>query len=243
MISENHDPPPDQITKALGAMESWAVRRTLLRRTMKDVNKFVVSILQELDHHPLQAVGDVVVGFLHEQETESRVWPSDGEVYDELPRIKLYGNIKQALLRTILTAIERRLRGDPRTEQASLPSKLDIEHVMPRGWRSYWGEGVAHDPEASARRDAIVNTIGNLTLVTQRLNVALSHRPWTDDEAAVVAPTGKDAGIGKRSLLNKHSILMLNKKIVDSHPTAWTESDIAARSAELAELVTEVWPR
>jgi hypothetical protein len=241
IISENHSPPRDQSDKALAAVESWAVRRTLLRRTMKDVNKLVVALLQELDQHPLEGVGDSTVAFLLTQAADAREWPTDPQVHRELPGIKVYGNIKQQRLRTILSALEMKARTD-RHEEVSLPTRLEIEHVMPRGWRTFWGEGVGHDPLLSAERDKTINTIGNLTLVTQKLNVALSNRPWTDDEARVVAPIGKDAGIGKRSLLARYSVLVLNKEVVDEHPGSWTEADIRARSNALSERVTEVWP-
>lgn len=209
---------------------------------MKDVNKLVVALLQELNRRPLDEVGDATVEFLMGQTADAREWPTDDQLLDEMPRTKVYGNIKQQRLRTILAALEMRARTD-RHEEVSLPPKLEIEHVMPKGWRSYWGEGVAHDPEASIERDRTINTIGNLTLVTQKLNVALSNRPWTDEEAQIVAPTGKDAGVGKRSLLSRFSILVLNKEIVDEHISGWSETDIADRTERLAALVTEVWPR
>jgi hypothetical protein len=61
-------------------------------------------------------------------------------------------------------------------------------------------------------------------------------------DALVVAPTGKDAGLGKRSLLNRYSVLILNKDIVDPHVAAWTESNIADRNISLARAVSTVWP-
>ena len=88
-----------------------------------------------------------------------------------------------------------------------------------------------------------MNTIGNLTLVTQKLNGALSNRPWTDSAAAVAAPTGVDAGLGKRTLLNRYSVLLLNKDIVDHHVDAWTDEDIGDRNVTLATLIGKVWAR
>ncbi|HJQ94230.1 MAG TPA: DUF262 domain-containing protein [Acidimicrobiia bacterium] len=242
MISDNHNPPPSEADKALTAMESWAVRRTLLRRTMKDINKLVVALLQELDQHPLDGVGDATTRFLAKQTADSREWPTDSQVLAELPGVKMYGNIKQQRLRTILSALELWAR-TARSEQVSLPSKLEIEHVMPRGWRTHWGARIAQDPKLAANRDALINTLGNLTLVTQKLNVELSNRPWRDEEASLVAPTGKDAAVGKRSLIQRFSLLVLNKEIVDGHEAEWTDQEIRDRSARLARAVTEVWPR
>ena len=39
IISDNHNVPDAQVQQALSALKSWVIRRTLLRRTMKDVNK------------------------------------------------------------------------------------------------------------------------------------------------------------------------------------------------------------
>ena len=52
VITDAHPASPQQADRALAAVESWAVRRTLLRRTMKDVNRLVVAILKEVDQHP-----------------------------------------------------------------------------------------------------------------------------------------------------------------------------------------------
>ncbi|HJP58725.1 MAG TPA: hypothetical protein VJ865_01950, partial [Gemmatimonadaceae bacterium] len=67
-------------------------------------------------------------------------------------------------------------------------------------------------------------------------------RPWTDEDAVVVAPSGAEPGVGKRSLINRFSVLVLNKELVDDHPWAWTDADIKKRSADLALQICEVWP-
>lgn len=85
-------------------------------------------------------------------------------------------------------------------------------------------------------------TIGNLTLLTGSLNASLSNRPWLDRDAAVAAPTGREAGKGKRSLINKYSLLVLNKEIVQEHGKAWTEEDIIARGQAIASDIATIWP-
>jgi uncharacterized membrane protein len=81
---------------------------------------------------------------------------------------------------------------------------------MPRRWRAYWGSDIQGDAELAAERDIRVDTLGNLTLITKKLNGTLSNRPWRDADAAVVASAGREAGVGKQSLLNRYSILVLN---------------------------------
>jgi hypothetical protein len=114
---------------------------------------------------------------------------------------------------------------------------------MPRGWRTYWDADIRGDADLASKRDVLVDTLGNLTLVTKKLNGTLSNRPWRDEEAAVVANTGLEAGVGKRSLLNRYSLLVLNKEIVERHPESWTEYDIRERAKQLTDSVISVWPR
>ncbi|MEI7546776.1 MAG: DUF262 domain-containing protein, partial [Actinomycetota bacterium] len=57
VITNAHPASPVQADRALAAVESWAVRRTLLRKTMKDVNRLVVALLKELDRPGSDAVG------------------------------------------------------------------------------------------------------------------------------------------------------------------------------------------
>ena len=239
IISDNHNVPEPQVRQALWALESWVIRRTLLRRTMKDVNKTMVSILATLDENDPDTIGAIVSGFLAIQRSEARSWPTDEDMISEIPRLRMYGNIQQGRLRVVLEGVEHQLRTEY-NEDVTIGHQLQVEHVMPQKWRTHWDSGL--DVTDAAKRDRLINTIGNLTLVTQKLNGSLSHRPWTDTEASVAAPTGKEAGRGKRSLLSKFSVLRLNKQIIDEHPTDWTDEDIHARSVDVTKRICHVWP-
>ncbi|MFB6720552.1 DUF262 domain-containing protein [Kribbella sp. NPDC056345] len=240
MLSENHKVPPNQRAVGLNALESWVIRRTLLRRTMKDINRMMVAILKLLDRSKVATAGDTVRSFLASQTADARAWPTDDAMTTELPTVRLYGNVRQARLRTVLAAVEQQLRTEQH-ENVSLPPKLEIEHVMPQRWHAYWNPEPKLNPEDTAARDRRINTIGNLTLVTKNLNGALSHRPWTDQDADGLK-AGGEAGLGKRSLLEKYSLLVLSKDLVRTHPYAWTDAAIDARSIVLTGHICEVWP-
>ena len=242
MLSENHRVPDLQVEQGLSALESWVIRRTLLRMTMKDVNKLMVAILGMLETKPVEEAGDAVRTFLADQTADARIWPTDSDMLDSLPGIRLYGNVRQNRLRVVLEGLEKQLRTE-KHENTALPAKLEVEHVMPRSWQTHWDEDPPLPADDAAARTKRVHTLGNLTLVTQKLNGSLSHRPWTDAEAAIVAPSGKEAGLGKRSLLDRYSLLVLNKELVQGHPDAWTEEDIQSRSEKMTERLCAVWPR
>ncbi|WP_063046007.1 DUF262 domain-containing protein [Nocardia pseudovaccinii] len=241
LLSDNHRIPDDQVELALTALESWVIRRTLLRYTSSDVNRLMVSTLGIVEGVPPQEVGNIVSRYLSAQTAETRRWPTDEELREVLPGLRMYGNIRQARLRVVLEGVEHLLRTE-RHERISVDNALQIEHVMPKAWRKFWDGRPPLDDKAAGARDRLVNTLGNLTLVTQKLNGSLSHRPWTDEQAMQVAPTGKEAGMGKHSLLSKFSVLVLNKELLDAHRDAWTEDDIFKRSAHLTEMICQAWP-
>jgi hypothetical protein len=141
-----------------------------------------------------------------------------------------------------MSAVEQKRRSK-RNEDVTLPVNLQIEHVMPQKWRTHWSDGITDDPSASGNRDHLVQTIGNLTLLTGPLNASLSNRPWLDSDAAMAAPSGPEAGNCKRSLIDKYSLLVLNKEIVQEHQEAWTEEDIIARGQAIAKDIAVIWPR
>ena len=241
LLSENHRVPEDQLEIGLEAIESWVIRRTLLRQTTKDVNRFMVAILKVLSETPPDQAGEHILSFFSEQTAETRFWPTDAQMKADLPAMRLYGNVRQGRLRVILAAVEQHLR-DRSTmyEAVSLPSGLEIEHIMPQGWRTHWDSGLT--PAEAADRDRLVNSIGNLTLVTKSLNGSLSNRPWTDAQAEGLKEGG-EPNRGKRSLLSTYSLLVVNKVVVDAHVDAWTDDDIATRSEVIADAITRIWPR
>lgn len=242
LISDNHDIPEEAVHCSLAAVESWCVRRTLLRATMKDVNRFVIALIKHLDELPADKVGEGTVEFLLDQTADSRVWPTDDQVMDSVPHSKLYGNVRQNRLCMMLSAVEQKRRSE-RNEDVTLPLNLQIEHVMPQKWRTHWSDGISDDPIAGGIRDRLVQSIGNLTLLTGSLNASLSNRPWLDSDAEKVAPSGQEAGKGKRSLIDKYSLLVLNKEIVQNHADSWTDDDITSRGLAITSDLVEIWPR
>lgn len=240
-ISANNQVEEDQISIGLAALESWVTRRTLLRLPAKDVSRFMVSILKELSDVGPSACGSALSKYLSEQTAESRYWPSDHEIAGSLPSQRVYRTIKRSRLSAVLRSVEEFLRSSSsKHEDLSLPGGLSIEHVMPQEWRTFWDEDPQLNPEDATRRDQLIHTIGNLTLVTQSLNSSLSNRPWTDHASKGLKQGGHE-NKGKRSLLSAFSLLVLNKTILDGHPEAWTEEDITKRSDEIVSVITEVW--
>lgn len=223
--------PITQRTKAFQALESWLVRRAILRLTTKDLNRAVLDLLARLDQAGPQTAGDLLEQVLASQESASRLWPSDDDVRRALLESELYLLLTRPRLRMILEALEDQTRAGNYGEGTPCPRGLTIEHILPQGWRENWPI-TPEDAEAAASRDHLLHTLGNLTLVSGSLNPALSNRPWCTDD-----------GQGKRDYLMCHSELKLNASLLKAHVDAWDEASIVARTEVLATAIVRIWRR
>ena len=219
--------PVEQRRLAFRVLESWLVRRSLARLTSKNVNQVVLELLKAMNDAGPGAAGDAAEAFLAAQTADSRLWPDDATVVGSLVEAALYRTILRPRLRMLLEALEDDLRRSDKGEGQPCPRNLTVEHVMPQGWREHWPTDTD-----DVERDRRVQRLGNLTLVTGKLNPALSNRPWTRPDAP-----------GKRDFLLQHSTLKLNAAIVAAHPAEWTDADIEARTRQLAQRVVRLWPR
>lgn len=209
---------------AVAALESWLVRRMLCGLTPANYNRFILELLNLIARN--EASGDqLLLERLTSADAVTNRWPDDAELVEALTHLRFYGRLSQPRLRLVLSAIERELRSS-KSETMDLPENLTIEHVLPQKWRENWPTDPPGDLALENERELRVHRIGNLTLVNGSLNAPMSNAPWSK----------------KRIELDKHSLLMLNRHLVNENPEGWSEDRIDARSHELAAIVAEVWP-
>lgn len=148
----------------------------------------------------------------------------------------------------VFVAIENELRRRKNAEQLLAPdARFEIEHVLPQGWRMYWrfDDGTTGTLEQQTTREWALHQLGNLTITNGKINKFLSNHPWTEIEATSrdVATPKPDSPKGKRTVLAEHTVLHLNKAIVDQHAEVWDETAIAGRQIDLIEEILQLWPR
>jgi Protein of unknown function DUF262/Protein of unknown function (DUF1524) len=214
--------------RALRMLESWLVRRMLMGLTAKDYNKQIPVMIARTAESPERA-DEILLEELRTGIGQISRWPSDDELRNVLLTRYLYGYIAQARIVMILRAVEMSLYTN-KVEAVSVPKQLSIEHVVPQAWIQNWPLQTILSPtereEAEARRNARLHFIGNLTLVTQPLNAALSNAAWP----------------AKQKELNRHSKLLLNARLIDEFPDVFDEDAIERRGGWLAERIVSIWP-
>ena len=216
-----------EFDRAIRAFESYLVRRMVCCLTARGYHDLFLDLMGPLTSAPNSSIAEAVIDALTARDEERFVWPSDAAFRNAIATLPLYSRLTRARARMLIEAIEQHLRAaDRMTETDAVPDKLTIEHVMPQAWGEHWRhpEGDPEEESPVDRRNRLIHTLGNLTLVNKKLNPSMSNAGWAD----------------KREALDDHSTLLLNKEITNL--SEWNEEAIAARSDRLATLAIKIWP-
>jgi hypothetical protein len=225
--------------QAFALLKTYVVRRELCGLTSKNYNNVVLRCLQGLRQTGTTAA--TLLALLRETDADTARLPLDEEVIRRFSQRRVYADIPTPRLRYVLEAIENHLR--TRFDESVMGTVTPtIEHVMPQKWALHWPlpdgriaptesaimASITHkvDPtmqEHISMREQLVDSIGNLTLVTLFLNPSLSNSSFAD----------------KKALLAK-SLLVLNRNIAMRE--TWDEQAIRERGIQLAKEATKVWP-
>jgi hypothetical protein len=209
-------------------VESFLVRRVVCQLTSKGYNRFFVDMIKDLraknDFSP-----SAIRTFLIAQTAETSRWPNDEDFQNAWLTISFYHRLKRAVARMILEGVESAMYIE-KSEKIQIPHDLTIEHLMPVQWSEHWPFMVPEQDEAARKkatdlRNELIHKVGNLTLLTKKLNPAVSNSAWSVKQPEIV----------------KHSVLALNRAF--HKQDEWNEVLIFKRSQELFSYAKTVWPR
>lgn len=218
-----------EIQLAASALESFLVRRMVCDMQTRAYGTLAVDLIRSL---PVEGSTSPLLSIIQGLEESLGGWPDDDAFRRNWTTRRFYGWFRRERVLVLLQAIEERLRDVASKSEPVLEfdfSKLTIEHIMPQSWAAHWPlpEGVSLE-----ERETLIQNIGNLTLVSDKLNPHLSNSAWTIEGASVC----------KRSALDEHSDLKLNKRLLADHPDKWDEAGIRTRADALFEHARIIWP-
>lgn len=216
---------------AAEALESYLVRRMICGFQTRGYGMLALKLLKVMKEAPTdEPIAARLSNELRETATGIDAWPDDEMFRTEWGRRKFYGGLRRDRVLMILQAIEEAYQSEAYKSEPILTfdlSRLQIEHILPQKWEAHWPLpeiGVTADD-----RNWQLHGIGNLTLVSSKLNPSLSNSPW-------VVPGGK----GKREALDEHSKLELNRRLLAAHQD-WNEERVRLRASELFETARKIW--
>lgn len=224
-------------------LDSYITRRFLCGFTTKNYNNVFLELVKFIDK---EKTAEKFIDNLKSKTGSSNLWPTDNIVKEKLLSRPIYKEEKNKTrsISNILLEVEMFRRGKKQETVEFVNEGLTIEHVLPQKWFEHWPldgrlipeqefeiavhavmteddkEGPYHKID---KRNKILHSLGNLTLLTDSLNPSVSNSSFSV----------------KKKELAKHSTLILNSYFIDLEQ--WTEPEIEKRSGELIDSVLKIW--
>jgi hypothetical protein len=218
----------EEFLACLRIMESYVVRRAVCGLTTKAYNRVFPGLLKKLSgmEKPTSAAVAEYLAGLAGGPTQN--WPNDAEFSKAWLANPTYKVLRSGKTKMLLEALEFGARNTIYHETQTLSTTpLHVEHVLPVAWQEHWSS--PGDENAALVRDQLLHNVGNLTLLTERLNPSLSNKDFEN----------------KRPEITK-SLLALNAYFQDmrwSTPgSVWDEGEIRNRAKTLFKIAVNVWP-
>ena len=211
---------PDSRNEIFAVLESYIMRRMIVRATTKNSNNLFASLILNnvLDaatlKERLSRSGDVTTYF-----------PDDRELLQGFKESKLINLQSKGVLYMMESAIQ-----PVNAAMVLLGFKgYSLEHLMPKKWRNNWAP--CETEELAKKRDSCLLTLGNLAIIPQPLNASIRDANWTVKKAGKgTANPGLE--LCASGLLTIHDVLK---------EAAWTEEKIDARADWLFEQAKRIW--
>lgn len=208
----------------LRILENYIVRRNICRLTSKNYNLLFVQILNKLDNIKEKGAvltGQVILKILLEFDDETNRLPNDQEIVRAFHDVILSNqNSREILFLIAMKQASGNLADMPKMSLAN----YSVEHIMPVKWEKAWSE-MKMTPDQKSNRYRVLKTLGNLTLVTKRLNSKLQNEAWSK----------------KKEMLKMNSTLPMTVKYLEKPD--WEEKCIFERAGDLANVALSIWVR
>lgn len=218
-------------------LESYILRRAVCQFTTKNYNRTFLNLTRSL--HQNGVTPKNISDYLSKLQGESAEWPTDDTFFNAWQHNHVYKILKHDRMEYILRRLDDSYRSN-KTEHINIVGPLTIEHIMPQTWLQNWllsdgSKGLTSQEildsnnddlrvKSTNQRNSSLQTLGNLTILTQSLNSSISNSPWS---------------IKKPQLL-QFSSLPINQQLFSIE--IWDEESIENRGKKLFERAKIIWP-
>ncbi|SCL50736.1 GmrSD restriction endonuclease domain-containing protein [Micromonospora chersina] len=206
----------EQVTSAMLYVESFFVRRLLTGRPTNNLNRILLAVVTEMDKD--LPVDEAVRAYLS---TGRKYYSTDASVRAAVRSIPYYLNGRAHQRKLILQWLEESYG----SKEPVAPDSLTIEHVLPQTptaeWRQMLAADLGPDENFGEAHEALVHTLGNLTLTGY--NSELSNKSFA----------------AKRVEMAKSGIRLSQQITAQDR---WGRLEIRARADALAERIISIWP-
>ena len=207
----------EDLLGALDLLDNYLTRHFLANLHTGGLRRFLASLVREETLAELK------------RRLHRRNYPGDEQLRRVLAGLDLYrsGPNRRRLVYILLRVNEYLPQGNdviPVLKEAPT-----VEHIMPRSPNEDWERHLSRKWNDPGNYDWYLNSLGNLTLVTQSWNSSMSNSSWSK----------------KRESLRKHGLPLNSQYFGEGRPgdaRAWNEQAIDARENWIIDKLLELWP-
>ena len=150
-------------------LESYTMRRIVCHATSKNYNRLFSEELIQNEVKTVFTLKEII----ETKSDKTNYIPSDQDVTEGFLNSKLTN--KQT--RGVLYMIESAIRNNEFQSTTLLGlEQYTLEHIMPKKWENHWNS-ISTDEERSSRNKKLL-TLGNLTIITSKLNTSIRDASW-----------------------------------------------------------------
>ncbi|MGN1035562.1 MAG: DUF262 domain-containing protein [Rhodocyclaceae bacterium] len=234
-------------------LESYIIRRFICEYNTKTHTILCQSIIKDLNKFSgnitVKQFIDIVLNL---KKGEWSAFPDNYQFEKYWNENLMYANLKSAKVKFILYRLEMAMAKKSEFADNNLIlnlDELDVEHLLPQKWNTYWklpnGEVITNDEQIDKiknsikfyklisnpntteefiiNRELLLHTIGNLTLIHNKVNKEIRNYAFSD----------------KKEKIFENTNLNLNKTLFNLQQ--WNEDLIKKRSKELFNYACQIW--
>lgn len=209
----------EERNKIFEYIESYFIRRTICKEGNDDYSNLFNEQLIGNEIKTYEALKK----YIDDRKDANVNMPSDEKVIESFHKSKLNNNRSRA----VLFLLESKLR-DKKYGVTLLPcNSYTLEHLMPKKWREKWAAPQGFTEE---ERDDMIDTLGNMCLLTSALNSSISNAEWDV----------KKNGTPRYGGMIRYNSAMEIWCDALSLPV-WDETTIQERAEKLGKMANSVW--
>lgn len=233
----------EEIDQIVSDLESYMVRRFICGLTPKNYNNYFLALLKKVKETyrawknaspdelgSLPTVAQVVREELSKSLEPTSVWPNDEQFEQGWLKTPIYVASRSDRSAMILRALGEQMTTS-KNEKLDLAGPVTVEHLLPQKGKledyPYADVPIPEGYDEASYRKILINTAGNLTLLTGANNTAASNSAFPI----------------KREKIVKDSDLRLNAWLRTDTRETWDELDIIKRGKELFGFALQIWPK
>lgn len=221
-----------QLAEVAEVLESFLIRRMICNYQTRGYGSLALRLLEKVQSGQEVSMAEILRLELSGNDGSPDRWPTDSEFREQWCIRRFYGGLRRDRVLMILQAIEEYQQTNSKLAEPIMAfdwSQLQVEHILPQSWTEHWPLP-AH--VSADERDIRLHGIGNLTLVSEKLNPTMSNAPWIAIDAS---------SMSKREALRQHSRLDLNRHLLEMAGEDWDEEKITQRAIHLFNSAAKIW--